>query len=269
MPSLESMSMNLFDSPSNSQEQNEETRAPLVSSGGVSSRSAERNNIDFNRSSSSSSPPRRPSDDYDYDYEYKDNRKYNRKQENDSSPNTTLAVNDDDANYTATYTGAFPSHHHRNFFQGEDERQQEEQQQDEKMNQFEEEETADDNNAESKSHFNALNQSILTENNSHSEQHYDISTPPTSPPPASRVGRTTIANSSNHHSSHTRQNANANANADGNNRSLFQTSNQWIPHNMEEATRMIRDLEQSLEELHRIQVQNAIVMDHLVMAGAD
>ena len=63
--------------------------------------------------------------------------------------------------------------------------------------------------------------------------------------------------------------ANANANADDNNRSSFQPSNQWIRHHMEEATRMTRDLEQCLGELNRIQVQNAIVMDHLVMAGAD
>ena len=250
------MSMNLFDSPSNSQEQNEETGAPLVSSGGISSSSAERN-IDFNRSSSSSSSP--PSDEYEYEY--------NRNQDNDSSPNTTLAANDEDANYTATYTGAFPSHEHRNFLQEEDERQQEEQQQeDEKRSQFEHEEV-DYNNAKSKHNFDALNQGIFTEKISHSEQ-YDISrTPPSSPPPASprAVGRTANTNSSNHHSSHNRQNANEN----DNNRSSFQTSNQWIHHHMEEATRMTRDVEKCLEELHRIQVQNAIVMDHLVMAGAD
>jgi hypothetical protein len=38
---------------------------------------------------------------------------------------------------------------------------------------------------------------------------------------------------------------------------------------MEEAIRMTRDVEKCVDDLDRIQVQNAILMDHLVMAGAD
>ena len=47
------------------------------------------------------------------------------------------------------------------------------------------------------------------------------------------------------------------------------TSSHWTSHHMKEATRMIRDAEDCLDVLNRIQVKNAIVMDHLVMAGAD
>jgi len=273
--------MNLFDSPSNSLEKNEETRAPLSSTSGGISSSADERNFDFKNRSSSSSPspcssshPRpRPDEDGD---EY-----CNRNQlDNDLSPSTTLVANCEDANYTDTYTGAFPPSHeepisnphdHRNFVlqqqqdddDDDDERQQDELQRqikDDKRNQFEQE-GIDYNNAESKSNLNA-------EKISHSK-HYDIS-----PLPASQGGRTTDTRPSNH-DSHNRHNANGNdndngnGNGNGNTSSSVQTSNQWIHHHMEEATRMTRDVEHCLEELNRIQVQNAIVMDHLVMAGAD
>ena len=42
-----------------------------------------------------------------------------------------------------------------------------------------------------------------------------------------------------------------------------------LDHNMVEATKMIRDVEQCLDDLHRVQIQNAILMDSLVMVGAD
>jgi hypothetical protein len=42
-----------------------------------------------------------------------------------------------------------------------------------------------------------------------------------------------------------------------------------LDQNMMEATKMIRDLEQSLDELQRVQIKNAILMDSLVMVGAD
>jgi hypothetical protein len=50
---------------------------------------------------------------------------------------------------------------------------------------------------------------------------------------------------------------------------LQETSIHWSSHHMEEAIRMTRDVEKCLDDLDRIQVQNAILMDHLVMAGAD
>ena len=42
-----------------------------------------------------------------------------------------------------------------------------------------------------------------------------------------------------------------------------------LDHNMVEATKMIREVEQCLDDLHRVQIQNAILMDSLVMVGAD
>ena len=61
-------------------------------------------------------------------------------------------------------------------------------------------------------------------------------------------------------------NANANANAIG-----IRDDNDMglLDHNMVEATKMIREVEQCLDDLHRVQIQNAILMDSLVMVGAD
>jgi len=42
-----------------------------------------------------------------------------------------------------------------------------------------------------------------------------------------------------------------------------------LDYTMEEATSMIREVEKCLDGLHRIQVQNAVLMDSMVMVGAD